>query len=87
MGRNRMGNPKRKSKFICLKCMRNNGVGDGIQRNNHQREYGHIKDLFCIYCKEETKNIEIRYCDDYTRLLNIVPELHMTYYESSQHIK
>ena len=34
------GNPKRKSRFICLKCLTENQMG-GFQRLNGQREKGH----------------------------------------------
>ena len=60
MCRCRMGNPKKMSRFICLKCLQ---IGiPGIQRKS-QREKYHVKDLFCTYCKQETKHIEIRHCD------------------------
>ena len=78
-----MGNPKKKSRFICLHCMKENFVGAGIQRGGYQREKNHIKDLFCLNspCKgETTKNLEIRYCDDFLEMISKVPELHTKYY-------
>ena len=42
-----MGNPKKMSRFICCKCLKENQLGSGIQRAN-QREKGHIKDLTCL---------------------------------------
>lgn len=56
------GNAKKKSRFICLKCGRMNNVLDGVQRKK-QRPFLHIKDCYCIYCSEETKNVEVRHCD------------------------
>lgn len=47
MRRRRSNKPKRKSRFICIRCMKENMVGSGIQRSN-QREKEHIKDLTCI---------------------------------------
>ena len=62
-----IGNPKRASQFICLKCMKVNQLGSGIQRKGHTREKGHIKDLSCFNkgCNGQiTKNLEVRWCDD-----------------------
>lgn len=33
-----MGNPKRSSQFLCLRCMQINQLGSGIQRGGHTRE-------------------------------------------------
>ena len=75
----RMGNPKKKSRFICLKCLRINEVGDGIQRTN-QREKLHIKDLHCIFCGCTTKNIEVRHCDWIEEIKDKAEKLHSEYY-------
>ena len=58
----RYGNPKKKSRFICLKHLGINHLGDGIQREN-QRGKWHIKDLYCPECNATVKCIEVRYCD------------------------
>ena len=82
MCRYRMGNPKRMSRFICLNCLKENMVGIGIQRSN-QREKGHIKDLMCINKGCEgitTKNLEVRFCDDYLEMIDKAYELHNVYY-------
>ncbi len=82
MCRCKMGNPKKKSRFICLKCCKENLVGIGIQRSN-QREKGHIKDLTCINrgCDGEiTKNLEVRYCDNFHEMMLKAEELHREYY-------
>ena len=63
MNRVRYGNPKKKSRFICLKCGRMDGTLDGIQRIHGAREKGHIKDMYCVHCRGTTKCLEVRYCD------------------------
>lgn len=75
-----MGNPKKKSRFVCCKCLQENLVGSGIQRQGKQREKGHIKDLYCWLCKTTTKNAEIRYCDNYVDVMDKATELHEKYY-------
>ena len=48
----KMGNPKKSSVFICLKCLDWKFTYiQGIQRSN-QRELGHIKDNVCNRCGE-----------------------------------
>lgn len=77
-----MGNPKRKSRFICLKCLKENHVGEGIQRIGRQRENGHIKDIVCLCTKlqTETKNLEVRYCDNFQYMMDKAEKLHIEYY-------
>ena len=79
----RNGNPKRSSRFICLKCMKLNQLGSGIQRGGHQREKYHIKDLMCLNCKDEdiTKNIEVRWCDNYDEIYKKAVEIRSRYYQ------
>lgn len=75
------GNGKKKSRFICCKCLNENFIGDGIQRGGKQREKYHVKNLDCLVCKgEKTKNVEIRYCDDYLEIMDKAIELHEKYY-------
>lgn len=74
-----MGNPKKKSRFICLKHCGINYIGEGIQRDR-QREKGHIKNLYCLDCREITKNLEIRYCDDYLEMFDKAMGLHKEIY-------
>ena len=77
-----MGNPKRSSRFICCKCLKENQIGSGIQRVN-QREKGHVKDLTCINpgCNGDiTKNIEVRYCDSFDEMMEKAEKLHREYY-------
>ena len=75
-----MGNPKRSSRFICLKCLDWKFTYiQGIQRSN-QREKKHIKDAFCIECQDITKNLEVRYCDSFDEMMQKAEELHIEYY-------
>jgi len=72
-----MGNPKKTSSFICLKCLQ---IGiSGIQRKS-QREKFHVKDLFCYNCQTETKHIEIRHCDWLEEIKDKAKDLHIEYY-------
>lgn len=75
----KMGNPYKKSRFICLKCLEENHVGDGIQRRK-QREKGHIKDLYCVHCKDTTKNLEVRFCDYYSERIEEAKKLQNEFY-------
>ena len=48
------------SMFICPEC----GNTFPIMRNHgHHRERGHIKDIWCPYCKEDRKFREVRKTD------------------------
>lgn len=47
-----------KSDFYCTKCGKK---GIPIARQiNSQREAGHLKRLFCLFCQEETNHAEVR---------------------------
>lgn len=49
------------SDFYCTEC---GSKGIPLPRSKtRQREYGHIKDLYCCRCKKITKHREIRYMD------------------------
>ena len=80
MGRCKMGNPKKQSRFICLQCLKRNHIGDGIQRGGRQRPNGHEKNLYCLHCKEVTLNLEIRYCDNYFEKIEEAEKKHIKYY-------
>lgn len=83
MCRYRYGNPKRQSRFICCKCLTENFIGTGIQRGGKQREKYHVKDLTCINkgCNGEvTKNLEVRYCDNFEEMMVEAEKLHIEYY-------
>lgn len=79
-----MGNPKKQSRFICCKCLTENMIGTGIQRNRRQREKAHKKDIYCLRCKTITKNIEVRYCDNYSDMMTDAIRLHDEYYDSKK---
>lgn len=52
------------SDFYCTKCG-NKGVPIP-RRDSRIREKGHLKRLYCIYCKEVVNHVEIRACDTYS---------------------
>lgn len=80
MCRYKSGNPKRSSRFICLSCMTENQLAQGIQRKL-QREKYHVKNLYCLKCRTETKNIELRYCDSYEDVFDKALKIRSKYYE------
>ena len=87
MYKNKNGNPKRSSRFICLYHMGENQLGAGIQRTK-QREKFHVKDLYCPVCFKITKCTEIRWCDTYDEIFNKAVELREEYYpEETGNIK
>lgn len=79
MCRYKNGNPKRSSRFLCLSCMTENRLAQGIQRKT-QREKYHIKNLYCLKCYMETKNIELRYCDSFDEVYNKALKIRSKYY-------
>lgn len=53
------------STFICPEC----GKTFPIMRNHgRQRERGHIKDIWCPYCQQTQKFLEIRRSDYYNNI-------------------
>ena len=46
-----------KSKFFCTQCG-NEGIPI-IRKKSHLRKKGHLKKLYCIYCKKEINHIEV----------------------------
>lgn len=79
MSRYKNGNPKRQSRFICMKCMNENMLANGIQRQK-QREKYHVKDLFCIRCQMVCKCIEVRFCDSYEEIFETAKIKRENYY-------
>lgn len=79
MSRYKNGNPKQASRFICLKCMQENMLARGIQRQK-QREQKHVKDLYCLKCGEVTKCIEVRFCDSYEEIFEAAKIKRENYY-------
>lgn len=85
MSRLKYGNPKHSSRFICLCHLGENMVGAGIQRRR-QREKYHIKDLMCMNpncpCYGQiTKNIEVRWCDDFEEIMEKATIIRSLYYD------
>ena len=76
-----MGNPKKMSRFICIRCLKENVVGQNIQRKS-QREKGHVKDLICLCTglQDITKNVEVRYCDNFQEMMIKAENLHKEIY-------
>lgn len=87
MCRCKNGNPKKSSHFICIKHQGENCLGAGIQRGGHQREKWHRKDLYCVKCREVTKNLEVRWCDDYIEAYEIAEKLREEYYPETENNK
>lgn len=52
------------SQFYCTQCGRR---GIPLRRpREKQREPGHLKNLFCIWCKKKTNHTEVRSFGQYT---------------------
>ena len=53
-----------KTDFFCTECGKE---GIPIARTiRHQREPGHLKKIYCLYCKKETNHAEVRPVGGYT---------------------
>lgn len=76
------GNAKKSSRFICLRCLKENCVGRGIFRKN-TKELNHIKDIRCLctHMEYKTKNLEVRWCDDFTERMLKATEMCHNYYD------
>ncbi len=57
MSKNRRNKHVNYSQLLCLSCK---NLVYNIPRNYGQREIGHIKDLYCPWCKKVTKCQEYR---------------------------
>lgn len=73
------GNPKKCSRFICLHCLQENFVVDGLQRR-HQRPNNHVKDVWCLDCNIISKNLEVRFCDDFNEKMEVARQIRNEYY-------
>ena len=67
--------------IFCQWVRGENFIGQGIQRGSRQRKKYHIKDLFCLRCACVTKCIELRWCDDYEKVMEQADKLHKEIYE------
>lgn len=80
MSRYKNGNPKRQSRFICLSCLQENKLAQGIQRKSQRKKF-HIKDLTCLNCDGKIcKCIEVRYCDSFDEVMEKAIKLSQVYY-------
>ena len=82
MSRYKNGNPKRSSRFICLCCLQENLIGQGIQRINGQREKNHKKNLYCVICNKRTVNLEVRNMDDFNDKMMYAKKIRSNYYDA-----
>lgn len=80
----RNGHPERSSKFICLRCLRENQVGSCIPRSN-TKEKDHVKDIICLctHLEMKTKNLEVRWCDDMGERMRRAMQLKSKYYDEN----
>lgn len=80
------GNAKKSSRFICLRCLKQNYVGVGIQRPN-TKEIDHVKNLscLCVRMKYQTKNLEVRWCDDFKERMERAIEMRPDFYDNEGH--
>lgn len=83
----RNGHPERSSKFICLRCLRENQVGSGIPRPN-TKEKDHVKDIVCLctHLEMKTKNLEVRWCDDIGERMIRAMQLKPKYYDENNEL-
>ena len=80
----KQANAKKSSRFICLRCLTENCVGQGIYRPN-TKEKDHIKNLscLCVHTKYKTKNLEVRCCDNFDERMERAIEICGDYYDSN----
>ena len=52
------------SNFFCTECG-HKGI-DIMRPSSQQREPGHLKKLYCIYCRKEVNHVEVREIGGYT---------------------
>lgn len=78
----RSGYPDHSSRFICLRCLKENKVGDGIPRPK-TKEVDHIKDLACLCTalRYKTENLEVRYCDNFEERMERAKMIQHEYYD------
>lgn len=83
----RHDNTSRASEFICLRCLSKNQVGDKIRRPN-MREKDHVKNLCCLCTKLQmrTKNLEVRWCDDFDERMEYAKKIKSKYYDENNEL-
>ena len=67
-----------------MRCLKENCVGQGIQRPK-TKEKDHIKNLACLCVRMEykTKNLEVRWCDDFKERMIRAIEMQPDFYDSN----
>ena len=75
----RHDNTNRSSEFICLRCLSKNQVGDKMRRPN-MREKDHIK------LQMRTKNLEVRWCDDFDERMEYAKKIKSKYYDENNEL-
>ena len=83
----RHDNTNRSSEFICLRCLSKNQVGDKMRRPN-MREKDHVKNLWCLCTKLQmrTKNLEVRWCDDFDERMEYAKKIKSKYYDKNNEL-
>lgn len=83
----RHDNTNRSSEFICLRCLSKNQVGDKMRRPN-MREKDHVKNLCCLCTKLQmrTKNLEVRWCDDFDERMEYAKKIKPRYYDENNEL-
>lgn len=83
----RNGNPKHNSRFICLRCLQENKVGAGISRPK-TKEKNHVKNLtcLCVGLQMRTKNLEVRWCDDFYERMEYAKKIKPRYYDENNEL-
>lgn len=80
-------NTKKSSQFICLRCLKKNQVGDKMRRPN-MRKKNHVKNLFCLctHLEERTKNLEVRWNDDFDERMRYAKKIRSKYYDKNNEL-
>lgn len=65
-----------------MRCLRENCVGQGIQRPK-TKEIDHIKNIccLCVRMKYQTKNLEVRWCDNFKERMERAIEMRLDFYD------
>lgn len=82
MCRCKNGNPKKSSRFICLRCLKENCVLQGVQRPK-TKEIDHRKNArcLCVHMEYKTKNLEVRWCDNFDERMERAKQMRPDFYD------
>lgn len=80
----RNGHPEKSSRFICLRCLKENKVCDGLPRPN-TKEKNHIKDIHCLCTRLQykTENLEVRWCDNFHEQMTTAKNIQHEHYDKN----